>query len=613
MLCAKSLQHSHPAAIRALIRSKNHGIKNTSGIAAGYKQANIVILHKTLADDFEAFSRANNGPLPLLYRSPPGEWTCPKLAEDSDIRTDCPEYCMFENGNFAGSIPSLMSHSEEFEDMVTFYLGCSFSFEQTLRQAGIPVRNVEQDLYECENVSVQTSVPCCGVGRFQCPLVVTMRPVPEGMLDAATQATHPASDVHGAPVHIGYPGLIGVEDLSRPDYGDAVELQPGDVPVFWACGVTGVEAVRNCRSPLAFTHSPGCMFLSDCEEGASAPKPSAADSPLAFRVAREPLHYSLASASAVQQIRALETLIRTDPGQRRNRALFLPDELLKACLSLSHANAVLITTGFPALYNQNPPEETDGLPGALAMATMLQVLNKQVVIVTDNRAFDFSKRIIRDAVDQGVLNSEVPVRSLQTNSPTSVLGFLCQEGETSAPRYDHLVAIERASMAADGNYNNARKVNVQHLVDPIETLFTTARSIPGITTTATGFEQQQTQILSHRATTLNRGPTSAGVSNWGGYAVACALYILSCCPVHDRYRRKAVGFPQHTQHSSWASALPSVRKEEKLLEILEQYDVRSGAAGNLELEVDGLRFHDAHSSMIQRLVDIALQPTASLC
>nr|XP_015206419.1 PREDICTED: UPF0317 protein C14orf159 homolog, mitochondrial isoform X1 [Lepisosteus oculatus]XP_015206420.1 PREDICTED: UPF0317 protein C14orf159 homolog, mitochondrial isoform X1 [Lepisosteus oculatus] len=593
MLCAKSLQHSHPAAIRALIRSKNHGIKNTSGIAAGlrlklviegYKQANIVILHKTLADDFEAFSHANNGPLPLLYRSPPGEWTCPKLAEDSDIRTDCPEYCMFENGNFAGSIPSLMSHSEEFEDMVTFYLGCSFSFEQTLRQAGIPVRNVEQD----RNVSMyKTSVPCCGVGRFQCPLVVTMRPVPEGMLDAATQATHPASDVHGAPVHIGYPGLIGVEDLSRPDYGDAVELQPGDVPVFWACGVTGVEAVRSCKSPLAFTHSPGCMFLSDCEERASAPRPSAADTPLAFRVAREPLHYSLVSASAVQRIRALETLIRTEPGQRGNRALFLPNELLKACLSLSHANSVLITTGFPTLYNRNPPEETDGLPGALAMATMLQVLNKQVVIVTDNRAFDFSKRIIHDAVDQGVLNSEVPVRSLQATSPTSVFGFLCQEGETSAPRYDHLVAIERASMAADGNYNNARKVNIQHLVDPIDTLFTTARSIPGITTT--------------------------GVSNWGGYAVACALYILSCCPVHDRYRRKAVGFPQHTQHSSWASALPSVRKEEKLLEILEQYDVRSGAAGNLGLEVDGLRFHDAHSTMIQQLVDIALQPTASLC
>ncbi|KAJ8341861.1 hypothetical protein SKAU_G00341520 [Synaphobranchus kaupii] len=195
----------------------------TTRRGSGYQQANVVILHKSLADDFEAFCCTNSGPLPLLYRSQPGEWACPPLAEDSDIRTHCPQYCVFENGRLAAQVPSLTTFTRQMQDMVSFYIGCSFSFEQNLRAAGVPVRNVEQN----RNISMfRTSLPCHGVGVFQCPMVVSMRPVPEGKLDAAAQVSHLAPMAHGGPIHIGDPALIGIQDVSRPEYGEAVDPHP---------------------------------------------------------------------------------------------------------------------------------------------------------------------------------------------------------------------------------------------------------------------------------------------------------------------------------------------------------------------------------------------------
>ncbi|KAK1138201.1 D-glutamate cyclase, mitochondrial-like [Acipenser oxyrinchus oxyrinchus] len=620
MFSTRSFRSFLPSAIRMLIHDGKRA-RGTSGMVGGYKQAQIVILHKFLADDFEKFCHANSGPLPLLYRSQPGEWKYPK--DNSDIGTDCPQYCRHELGNLTGSVPDLLEYSKELEEMVTFYLGGSFSVEQMLLKAGVPLRHVEQN----RTISMyKTSVPCLEVGRFQCNMVVSMRPVPEGKLDAVAQATHPARDVHGAPVHIGHPGLIGIQDLSRPDYGEPVQPHQGDVPVFWACGVTGVEAVQSCKPPLAFTHSPGRMFITDCKRNESSPVPNTdpAETVQTFCISQNPLHYSIASAAAVQKIRALECHIGADPGDRGIKALFIQDELLKASLCMSHAVSVLITTGFPTHFNQDPPEETDGPPGAIAMAAMLQALKKQVAIVTDHRALEMNKKIIDDAVEQGILRTQVPLLSFQDNSQDSTLRFLCQDGNPQTPRYDHLVAIERAGRAADGNYYNMRKVNIKHLVDPIDTLFTTASTIPGIITTGIGdggnelgmgkVKEAVRKFMPHgELVACDVGADfaiTAGVSNWGGYAVACALYILNCCPIHDRYLRKAVGFPRHSEQDSWASALPTVTKEEKLLEILVKYGIRSGKTGNLGMEVDGLPFYDTHSAMIQQLSDITLQPVA---
>ncbi|XP_001923890.1 D-glutamate cyclase, mitochondrial isoform X1 [Danio rerio] len=580
----------------------------------GFQQANVVILHKDLADDFEAFCRANSSPLPLLYRSKCGEWSAGPLATASDIREDCPEYCVFENGRLMKKVSSLSSFTSELEHMVTFYLGCSFGFESALTAAGVPVRNVEQG----RNVSMyKTSVPCIKAGQIHCPMVVTMRPVPEDKLDATAQCTHAIPLAHGGPVHIGDPKLLGIRDLSRPDYGDPVDARPADVPVFWACGVTGVEAVKSCKSALAFTHSPGCMFITDQKAEAISPLSlEPAQRPLTFRISQDPQHYSMASERAVQQIRAIEELAVEDPGSRGIRALFLQDELLKACLSLSHSSSVLITTGFPTHYMHNPPEETDGPPGALAMAAMLQALHKEVVIVTDQRALEMNQHIMQDAVEKGVIKSAVPVISFQSNGPDSALHFLCGDGDPTKPRFDHLVAIERSGRAADGNYYNMRGVNIKHLLDPIDELFTAASTIAGITTTGIGDGGNELGMGKVKAAVKAHMPNgkliacdvaadfaiTAGVSNWGGYAVACALYVLNLCPVHQRYLQRGLGLsPTPEQQSKWAECLPTVAKEEEMLRILVKYGVRSGKTANLGLEVDGLTFHPYHSDIIQRL------------
>ncbi|XP_074681048.1 D-glutamate cyclase, mitochondrial isoform X2 [Strix aluco] len=629
MFLSGGLKSLLPHVLRRIIRCNRLSMSNTSGMAEGYKQANVVILHKSLADDFEKFCHANDGPLPLLYRSKPGDWKCPPLSKDSDIRTDCLQYRIYEHGACTGSLKSLKEYSEQLKDMVTFYLGCSFSFERAVQNANIPIRNVEQ---KC-NVSMykryysiflltpwillncQTAVPCYSVSTFCCNLVVTMRPIPESKLEAAVLATSELKEAHGAPIHMGDPGLLGIQDLSKPDYGDPVQLYPGDIPVFWACGVTGVEAVINCRAPLAFTHSPGCMFVTDLRNDNVTGR-SSREIPQVHCISQDPLHYSIVSAEAAQKIKTLETLIGIDPGDRGIIHLRRQDELLKACLSISHARSVLITTGFPTHFTYEPPEENDGPPGALAIAAILQALEKEVAIVTDQRAMNLNKKIIEEAVQLGILKRPIPLLSYQRESADSALMFLCENGNPGRPRFDHLIAIERAGMAADGNYYNARKVNIKHLVDPIDELFLAAQTIPGVTATGVGDggnELGMGKVKDAVKKHIKNGDVIAcdveadftivaGVSNWGGYAIACALYILSTCEIHDRYLRKAVGFPRLSKKTVWLSALPSVTKEEKLLKTLVRYGVRSGKTASLEMEVDGLPFYNTHSLMIEKLL-----------
>lgn len=641
-----------PAELRLLIRQEDPRIRATTGLANGFQQANVVVLPNHLANDFEAFCRRNPAPLPLLYRSQSGETSCLPLAKHADIRTDISQYCVYEEGRLVKTVSSLESYSTQlrtaseqqaghhgqWSDMVCFYLGCSFGFEGKLKHAGVPVRNVEQG----KNVSMyRTAVSCLPVGVFSCPLVVTMRPVPAGMLDAAVKVTHLNPLAHGAPIHIGDPALLGIQDLSRPDYGEPVELQPGDVTVFWACGVTAIEAIHSSKPSLAFSHSPGCMFLTDIPDSSTASStpptsggvdPSIQDPnsdliPLCFLVSHNPLMYSLASQRAVAKIRQLEMIIGEDPGQRGIEALFVQDELLSSCLALSHASSVAITTGFPALYDQNPPDETDGPPGAIAMATMLLSLGKQVTMVTDRRALDMYRAIIDEAVKKGVLKTAVPLVTFEDNGPDSALHFLCHHGDPSKPRYDHLVAIERSGRAGDGNYYNMRGVNVKHLVDPIDDLFVAAKNIPGIITTGIGDggnELGMGKVKEKVKALMPKGDLiacdvpadyaiTAGVSNWGGYAVACGLYLLHTCPSHQRYLKKGLGLEHTTpreQLQDWTANLPSVDKEESILSTLMSFGIRSGKSGRLAMEVDALTFHPAHSDIITRLVKVTLDSTS---
>uniref|UniRef100_F7G523 D-glutamate cyclase, mitochondrial n=1 Tax=Monodelphis domestica TaxID=13616 RepID=F7G523_MONDO len=606
-----------PPVIRSLVLQKNFNARNISSMSGEPKQASVVILPRSFAKDFEKFCRANNGALTLLYRSEPSEWKLPTLSAGSDTKNDCLKYKKYEFGSCTDNLMSLEGFSEQLKDMVTFYLGCSISSNGAMKKVGIPVRNKES---HCNVGIYKTAVPCATVGSFCCPLVVAMIPIPKDKLEPFLQDIYQTGDVQREPIHIGCPDLLGIEDLHKPDYGEPVMLQPADVPVFWASEVTGLEAVISCKSPLAFTSAPGCPVVIDQKDKRIQVSHSG-EVPEVHCISQKPLHYSITSSSSVQKIRELESIIAIDPGNRGIKHLFNKDELLKASLSLSHAHSVLITTGFPTHFSHDPPEENDGPPGAIALAAILQALEKEVAIVVDERAMNLHKKIIEDSVNQGVLKTTIPLLSYQGGDTRSALMFLCKDGDPKSPRFDHLVAIERSGRAADGNYYNARKINIKHLVDPIDDLFLAAQKIPGISSTGVGdggnelgMGKVKTAVKKH----IKNGDVIAcdvaadfaviaGVSNWGGYALACALYLLNMSDIHGRYLQKAVGSAATSSGAplAWAQALPSVMKEEKMLQILMKHKVRSGVTGEVGMVVDGLPFRGIHAEMIQQLIDVS--------
>lgn len=234
----------------------------TSGWATGFTQANLVVLPKDWAFDMLLFGQRNPRPVPLLDVTEPGA-TDTVLAPDADLRTDLPLYRVWRDGVLVDEPTDVTDLWRD--DLVTFLIGCSFSFEAALMNAGVPLRNIDQG----RNVSMyRTNIECRSAGRLSGPLVVSMRPVPARQVATAVQVTSRMPAVHGAPVHIGAPEALGVKDMGHPDFGDPVEFHDGDVPVFWACGVTPQAALMASRPPFAITHAPGNMFITDAPNSA---------------------------------------------------------------------------------------------------------------------------------------------------------------------------------------------------------------------------------------------------------------------------------------------------------------------------------------------------------
>ena len=250
----------NPGEVRKLIRQGKLR-RPTAGLAPGYAQANLVVLHKDLAFDFLLFCQRNPKPCPVLEVLEPGKFEPTLTASGADIRTDIPLYRIYRNGKLTSEETDIKSYWTS--ELVSFLLGCSFTFESALEKAGISLRHIS----EGKNVAMYiTDIETKSAGIFAGPMVVSMRPIKQSQTVKAVQVTSRFPQVHGAPVHIGDPAKIGIRDISHPDYGDPMEIRGDEVPVFWACGVTPQAVALRSKPPLMITHSPGYMFITDIRD-----------------------------------------------------------------------------------------------------------------------------------------------------------------------------------------------------------------------------------------------------------------------------------------------------------------------------------------------------------
>jgi uncharacterized protein YcsI (UPF0317 family) len=233
----------------------------TPGLAPGYVQANLVVVPKDLAYDFLLFCQRNPKPCPVLDVTEPGNPEPALVAPHADVRTDLPRYCVYRRGELVEEPADL--HKWWRDDLVAFLLGCSFTFENALLDAGVPVRHVEMG---CNVPMYRTAIMCRPAGVFHGPLVVSMRPLTPAQAVTATHICSRFPRAHGAPIHVGDPKAIGIQDLDLPDFGDPVPIRPGEIPVFWACGVTPQAVAMRAKPPLLLTHKPGHMFVTDLRD-----------------------------------------------------------------------------------------------------------------------------------------------------------------------------------------------------------------------------------------------------------------------------------------------------------------------------------------------------------
>ena len=256
-------QEKDPKKVREAIRRKEWTTV-TVGLAPGYTQANLVVLPKADAFDFLLFCLRNPKPCPLLEVTDPGDPEPKQTAPGADLRTDVPKYRVFRHGRLAEEVLDISPYWRE--DLVAFLLGCSFTFEYALLQAGLPVRGWDTMAF----TAFTTHIPCTPVGKFRGRMVVTMRPFTPEQAVKAVQVTSRFPRAHGAPVHIGDPGAIGIADLAKPDFGSPMEVKPGEVPVFWACGITPQVVALESGVEFMLTHAPGHMFITDLRDEALA-------------------------------------------------------------------------------------------------------------------------------------------------------------------------------------------------------------------------------------------------------------------------------------------------------------------------------------------------------
>ncbi len=263
-----NLTNATAAEVRQAARSGRLATP-TAGLARGFVQANLVVVPRELADDFLLFCRRNPQPCPLLEMTEEGSWEPRQTAPGADLRTDVPGYCVYQDGRLVEEPADIRKWWRD--ELVSFLLGCSFTFEDALVKAGLPVRHLE---CHCNVPMYRTNIACEPAGRFHGPMVVSMRPMTPGQAEQASSICAGFPLAHGVPIYVGDPARIGIRDLQQPDFGDAVPVHAGEIPVFWACGVTPQGVAMEARPSLLITHKPGHMFVTDLRCGTELQIPS---------------------------------------------------------------------------------------------------------------------------------------------------------------------------------------------------------------------------------------------------------------------------------------------------------------------------------------------------
>jgi uncharacterized protein YcsI (UPF0317 family) len=247
-------------SVAARLACRSGMASTTAGVASGFVQGNLAILPETYASAFHRFCQLNPKPCPIIGISDVGDPRIPALGSDLDIRTDLPRYRVWRDGEVVDEPTDVKAHWRD--DLVAFVLGCSFSFEEALLAEGLPIKHIERKV---RVPMYRTNIACASAGRFAGPMVVSMRPFKPADAIRAVQITTRFPAVHGAPVHLGHPHLIGIDDIAEPDYGDPVPVEADEIPVFWACGVTPQAVIAAAKLPFAITHAPGLMLVTDLQ------------------------------------------------------------------------------------------------------------------------------------------------------------------------------------------------------------------------------------------------------------------------------------------------------------------------------------------------------------
>ncbi|XP_018669211.2 D-glutamate cyclase, mitochondrial-like [Ciona intestinalis] len=539
-----------PAAIRELLRKGLHKNETTAFWAEGYKQANLAMIPSAYAANFKKFAHGNEGSLPVLYVSEVGETTAGYLSQHSKVTTDVPAYQVISKGK-----RKIVDDLKEYDwsDMVTFYIGCSFSFNKIMLE-----NNLLTPSAKCVSM-YRTNIECYPCGPFKCKTIVSMRAIHKDKLSQIHQITSPLKDVHGAPIHYGNPSAIGISSLKDCFAGKTTDFDADEIPVFWACGLTAFEAISTAGLELAFTHGPGSVFLTDVlqENIKEAKDPKE----LCEVIEYSPDLYSALSKYAVDKLEALHKIVQCDPGKRGIDHLIVEGDFIKATLALSHANKVAIVTGAPVHQTHDQPDETDGLPGVISLAAALQYLGKTVDVLADSYRFRETQKIISKCVETGLLKSAVTVIQAQD------LNMVYQK---NVPQYDVIVAANSIQDSSS---------EIKQLTKDIQD----ATKFPNvIAITLVDKSEKKPADNINKSDEKHAGLTIQTANlNLAFFSMSWSLYTLMSCPIHERYVRKAVGFPMDVpgMMKKW---LPSIEKVAKTRSIVQEcYTYTAGNTSNV--------------------------------